>query len=127
MGPGACSDISVSLVTCTLGRLGSEEKLEVYGMHPPMFTHTPHVQGLFIPTASGRDPRSTRLYLARLSSSGSSCWISGRLFLPGARYPGTASSSTSSGGGCPPSLSVRRTGVGEAGEQMPPAILGIHL
>lgn len=39
MGPGACSDIRVSRVTCTLGRLGSEEKLEVCWMHPP--TPTP--------------------------------------------------------------------------------------
>lgn len=115
MGPGACSDISVSLVTCTLGRLGSEKKLEVYRMHPPHPVPPLHSQDLCIPTAGGRAPNSTRLYLARLSSSGSSCWISRRLFLPGARYPGTASSSTSSGGSCSLSLSVRRTG-GQGGE-----------
>ena len=34
MGPGACSDISVSRVTCTLGRLSSEETRDVTTVPP---------------------------------------------------------------------------------------------
>lgn len=78
-----------------------------------------------IPTAGGRGPSSARLYSARLLSSGSSCRISKRLFLPGARYSGTASSSTSSTASGPPSLSARRTGDGEGHEQWPLADPGI--
>ncbi|KAK2107927.1 hypothetical protein P7K49_013092, partial [Saguinus oedipus] len=60
-------------------------------------------------TAGGGGPSSACLYSARLPSSGSSRCISKRLFLPGARYSGTASSSTWSTAGGPPSLSARRT------------------
>lgn len=53
MGPGACSDISVSLVTCTLGRLGSEERPEVTGAPP---SPPPPLQALGAPTHAGGPP-----------------------------------------------------------------------
>lgn len=74
-----------------------------------------------IPTTGGRVPSSARLYWARLWSSGSSCRISSTLFFPGAWYSGTASSTASSSAAGPPSLSARRTGVGEGASAAPTA------